>query len=114
MDKREKRRWLTRRVAARRRAEHLAKIHDGDVGAVDCVCELADTYFAKRGAVTCGCRKRKRGQPRIGTGVCHGLCEARNQIYRRRAQVRELNRLVVVHSEDPNDDLVAVMEHALT
>lgn len=61
---REERRRRTFAVAARRRTDHLARVHDGDQGNVDCICELAVWYFAKRRSLGCDCRKRKKGSPR--------------------------------------------------
>jgi len=80
------RRTLT--VASRRRAWHLARIHAGDVGQVDCVCELAPTYFAKRGAVACDCRKRRKGNPRVARGMCN--IGDRERIYEWRLEARLL------------------------
>ena len=80
--KRERRIRLTLTVAARRRADHLRRIHQGDVGAVDCVCELSNTYFAKRSAYGCGCRKARKGRPRVAAGMCCIVGYARDILVR--------------------------------
>jgi len=82
--KRERRIRLTFQIAARRREEHLAKEHPN--GAVDCACELANTYFAKRSAYECGCRKRRPGRPRVAAGMC--CIGERERIYEWRLEAR--------------------------
>ncbi len=89
--KRARRLRLTRTRARRRRDEHLFRNHfDPTTGltAVDCVCELADTYFAKRSAFGCGCRKRKKGNPKVACGMCK--IGNRDRIIHWRQEAREL------------------------
>ena len=60
-------------IAKRRRDEHLARNHfDATTGLtqVDCVCELSNTFFAKRTAFGCNCRKRTKGRPKVASGLC--------------------------------------------
>ena len=45
------RRRCTEKIAKKRRDAHLKLIHGNDSDAIDCVCELVDTYFAKRRAI---------------------------------------------------------------
>lgn len=85
--RRARRRRLTLTIAHRRRAHHLSVVHDG-ADDVDCVCELADTYFAKRRVQACNCRKRTKGNPRVACGMCEiGM---RDRIYEWRQEIREL------------------------
>lgn len=84
--KRARRLRLTLNIARERRAWHLARIHR--TGQVDCVCGLADTYFAKRRAVSCDCRKRKHGNPRVAAGMCD--VGNRDRIYEWRDEARAL------------------------
>ena len=97
--RRRRRRALTRRVARQRRALHLARLHPD--GAVDCPCELAGTWFARRSALGCNCRRRRRGQPRQGRGVC-GI-GARDAIYRDRCARRRCRDLLLAGADE--DDL---------
>ena len=97
--KRERRLRMTLTVAARRRADHLRRIHPD--GVVDCVCELSKTYFAKRTSGGCDCRKRRRGNPRVASGMC--CVEARDRIYEWRLEDRLL-RDVVRSGRDATDE----------
>jgi len=100
----------TLRIAAHRRREHLARVHDGPTGPVDCICELAATYFSKRKGHGCGrCRSRRPGRPKISNGICK--LEVRDRIYvmRRAARrLREFSRRPGLEWED--DDLVLLAE----
>lgn len=98
--KRARRRRRTLTVAARRRAIHLRAIHSGKVENVDCVCELADFYFAKRTSHACDCRKRRKGRPRVDCGMCHS--GMRDRIYEWRQETRKL-REAVVSGRDPEE-----------
>lgn len=103
-NKRAHRREQTLKVARRRREIHLRDHHGGDPSEVDCICELADTYFAKQ-SISCRCRKRQKGNPRAGGfGPCHpsGHMPVR---YHRRAQVRYL-KFVIRDGYDPESDFV--------
>jgi hypothetical protein len=55
---------------------------------VKCVCELADSYFTKRSAFGCGCRKRRKGQPKVAGGMCK--IGAREHIFKARHIARDL------------------------
>jgi hypothetical protein len=99
------RRARTIRRALTRRRDHLRLIHGGDPNAVACLCELAPLYFAKRRACGCHCRKRRRGQPRLGVGDKSDL---RARVYRLRDDARELNRLISRRC-DPDGDAVALL-----
>jgi hypothetical protein len=70
MEKREERRDRTVRIGERRRRVHLSAAHPG--GVVDCVCERSAWWFAKRRALGCDCRGRRRGAPKCGRGMCAG------------------------------------------
>ena len=77
-------------IARRRRDEHLRQIHYNETtGLIDvgCVCELANTYFAKRTA-GCGCRKRRKGNPKVAGGMCK--IEERDRVYHWRRERRKL------------------------
>ncbi len=65
------------RKARHRRVEHLRAAHpafllDPSPANVDCACELARLYFDKRRARGCDCVKSRRGNPKIGRGICSG------------------------------------------
>jgi hypothetical protein len=71
--RRGRRRRLTRRVALRRRHAHLSLVHPEYLANpspenVDCVCEIAPYYFAKRPPFASAGRRRRRGQPKLGRG----------------------------------------------
>lgn len=69
MKKREVRRDRTYRKGARRRRDHLARIHP--TGKIDCVCEQSVWWFAKRKGLGCDkCRGRMFGNPKIACGMC--------------------------------------------
>ena len=89
--KRANRRYLTRQAAIKRRKLHVKQVHDNDPNQVDCICELSNTYFAKR-SISCNCRKRKKGAPRSSNGLCWLGC--RYTLYHRRRQVLALKRAV--------------------
>ncbi len=102
---RARRRALTLAIATRRRDDHVTVVHDGQ--ATDCVCELGDTYFAKRSSRGCPCQKRRRGRPRVAGGMCK--IGARGRIYLWRNQARQINGLVCRRHEHADDDPVAVL-----
>jgi hypothetical protein len=107
--KRSRRRRATRRVALRRRSDHLTLIHGDPTGAnVDCVCELAATYFAKIKGRGCNrCRSHRPGRPRVSGGMCKiGI---RDRIYRWRRQDRELGHLLQRQGVDLEGDEVACL-----
>lgn len=64
--RRERRFRLTMSVARRRWRLHLSRIHPD--GELDCVCERSALYFEDRTALRCGCRRRRAGRPKSGTG----------------------------------------------
>ena len=70
MGDRARRRRLSFRYAARAQREHLSVAHPS--GVIDCVCERSVWLFRKRKALGCGCRKRKRGNPKVAAGICCG------------------------------------------
>jgi len=102
--RRARRRRLTRQVAARRRHIHLGTVHPD--GEVDCVCELADTYFADQFTFCKSGRKRLRGQPRLGRCCGEG---GRTRIYRWRAQRRELQHLIIRQRAAADGDAVSLL-----
>ena len=71
MKKREVRRDRTIRAGERARREHLRVIHPS--GPVDCVCEFSPWFFAKRGAVSCHCKRNRKGNPKVACSICHGF-----------------------------------------
>jgi len=100
------RRSRDRRISRSRRATHLQKIHsDATGGDLDCPCDLASTYFSKRPSVSCGCGRRRRGQPRLPRGICS--VGDRDRIYVWRRQTRELSRLLRRRGGNPDDDEIA-------
>jgi hypothetical protein len=89
--RRARRRDRTLTIAKRRRNEHLRRIHFDDTTGltqVDCVCELANTFFAKRTAFGCGCRKRHHGRPKVSDGLCK--IGAREHVLKLRRETRVL------------------------
>lgn len=90
--KRKVRRKNTVRKGARRRADHLARIHP--TGVVDCVCEKSIWWFAKRKGLGCAkCRGRTHGNPKIGSGPCkYGLGGYRDAVVERIAGKRLARR----------------------
>lgn len=69
MKKREARRDRTYRKGARRRRDHLARIHP--TGQIDCICEQSIWWFAKRKGLGCDkCRGRQFGNPKVACGMC--------------------------------------------
>lgn len=90
-ERRARRRQRTLDIARRRRDEHLRLTHFDDttgLAEVDCVCELSNTYFAKRTAQGCGCSKRRKGAPKVASGMCD--IGARDRIYEWRRERRKL------------------------
>lgn len=85
MEKRESRRDRDWRHARKAQREHLRVVHPD--GVVDCACEQSVLYFKKRKSLGCGCRGRKHGQPKIGTGTCCGL-DSRASLVERREGAR--------------------------
>lgn len=89
--RRARRRRVSLTIARRRREEHIALVHrDRSTGItnVACICELADTYFSKRSAHGCGCRKRTKGRPKVACGMCD--IGARDRIIHWRQEARAL------------------------
>lgn len=70
MRKRERRRDLSYRAAARAQREHLRVVHPE--GVLDCICERSVLYFRKRKSLGCSCHTKKHGQPKRGSGSCYG------------------------------------------
>ena len=92
-ERRARRREQTFAVAQRRRDEHLRRNHFDPVSGftqVDCVCDLADTFFAKQTAFGCACAKRRKGQPKLAGGMC--CVEYRDRIYQWRRENRRIRR----------------------
>lgn len=65
METRERRRYRTTRKAERARREH-ARVVAGWLGGK----ARAAGYFKKLGALSCDCRHRHHGNPKVGNGVC--------------------------------------------
>jgi hypothetical protein len=83
---RARRRHQTRVVAERRL--RLLLMLSGDV-----LTEHPAMYYAKRTAISCDCRRRRKGRPKCGTGCCwdHDLrpaVRARIDIHRLLADLR--------------------------
>lgn len=69
-DGRGPRRARTIAVGEHRREIHLSRVHPD--GVLDCACERSAWRFAKRGAVSCGCRRRSRQcGPKVWGSLCH-------------------------------------------
>ncbi len=99
----------TRRIAAHRRSDHLALVHGDPTGQdVDCICELADTYFAKiKGRGCQKCSSRRKGRPKISGGMCKYGVRHRIYVLRRAARkVRGLSRRFNVDWEADDVSLV--------
>jgi hypothetical protein len=82
--KRARRRESTLKVALRRRHAHLAQVHpdylrDPSPENVDCICETAPLYYAKR-SLGCGCSKKQKGRPKFGRGCCMSHEGARDTV----------------------------------
>ena len=110
--RRARRRRLTTRVAKQRQVEHerdrscgAKAIADRQDWASRCWCRDTGLWFwSTNRPRSCGCSNRKDGRPRVNRGMCgFGM---RDRVYRWRAQVRELNR-VLARGYDPDDDAVA-------
>lgn len=96
-ERRARRRARSLSISIRRRDEHVARIHtDRSTGEVRvaCVCELADWYFEKRASFGCGCRKRRKGRPKVAAGMC--TIGDRDRIHRWRKEARDLQIAVAV------------------
>ncbi len=105
MKKREDRRDRTLRAAQRIYREHVRWVHrfDGVECIGTCICEESVRYFAKRKAVGCDCRGRKHGQPKLGTGTCHGLDTRPSLIERRNGRKIERGWVVGLRHLDADD-----------
>ena len=100
MKVREARRDRSWRYARRAQGAHLRAVHPD--GRVDCPCEQSVGFFAKRKAVGCDCRKRRRGQPKVSRGPCYGP-EVRDAVRTRIEGRRVCDRWrawVAVHAPD--------------
>jgi hypothetical protein len=100
MEARETRRDRSWRYARRTQEAHLRAVHPD--GRVDCPCEQSVWFFAKRKAVGCDCRKRRRGQPKVSRGPCYGP-EVRDAVRTRIEGRRVCDRWrawVAVHAPD--------------
>lgn len=84
MDRGERRR-RTEMIGYARRALRLRAIHGWDTNTAR-PRELSIWSYAKHTPLFCRCRKRKRGQPRRGAGMCKNW---RGRIYAARRQGRE-------------------------
>ena len=90
--KRARRRESTLRVALRRRricikARHAWCRRGGAEASAQCTCETAPYYFAKR-SPSCGCSKKRKGNPKFGRGFCQENEGARETaIYRVRSRM---------------------------
>jgi len=90
-ERRARRRQRTLDIARARRDEHLKRNHFSSTTGlteVDCVCELSNTYFAKRSAFGCSCSKRVKGRPKVASGMC--TIDDRARIYQWRQERRAL------------------------
>jgi len=98
---REERRRHTRKIALKR---HRQWVEQGGWHAED----TQPGYWKKLGCGCCHCAKRRHGRPKLA----HGPCDigARINIYKARADVRELKRLVR-NGEAPDSDVVARVTH---
>jgi len=104
--RRGRRRRLTETVARRRRSDFIRQWYDGELPEGH-KAEHSLNYWA--GTLGCTCSKRRHGAPRRDRGMCNW--GARNRIYRLRASVRELNRLVR-RGADLLGDEVSILSHA--
>ena len=111
--KRGRRRRQTESICRRRLRHHERLVHfDWDTSGT-CVCDdVGIWWWAKRTPWACNCRKRLHGRPRVAAGMCD--VGARNPVYRRRNQVRELRHLIVDRGYDPDSDEVALLSNPST
>lgn len=65
---RARRRRVSSTIAHRRRAQNRARNFGSDLAPG--IRETSDTYFSKKSPYGCGCRKRKKGQPKVACGMC--------------------------------------------
>ena len=82
---------VTSTLSRKRRDEHVRRTHyDRTTGVVrpGCACELADTYFAKKSAFGCRCRKRVHGAPKRSHGICKN--DRRHHVFGWRHEARAL------------------------
>ena len=87
MDKREDRRDRTWRKAFSRRKQHFLTVHTAESPGCDC---RGSVWMFDRRTLGCGCRRQRKGRPRIGGGYCRmgirdHILEARRR-WRERAQ----------------------------
>lgn len=102
MKKRLDRRDRTWRYSKSSQKTHLDFIHPS--GDVDCVCERSVLYFAKQKSLGCRCRKRKTGQPKIGTGCKYDYSKSKkNPHFLRRSWKKQLKKF---HQHDVLEDVV--------
>ncbi len=92
------RRYRNDRICTRRQRVHFRWTHYNDEpepstgdGSSPCHCEQGPGVWNKRRPLSCGCTKRRPGQPKIANGMCDS--GARNRIYRWRKQARDLRNL---------------------
>ncbi len=91
MDKREDRRARTWRKAFSRQRQHIAIVHRD--GTLDCICETSVWLFDRRRAFGCGCRRHRKGRPRVAYGLCRiGI---RDRVYGERREWRELAQRIL-------------------
>ena len=64
-------------------------------------------HFAKSCPLSCSCRKRNPNAPRVHVGMC--TAGERDRVYQQRAQVVQLNNLIVSRHVDPWDDEVTTL-----
>ena len=102
MEKRESRRDRTYRYGLRARRVHLRVVHPN--GTPDCICEKSAWFFAKAKSVGCRCRRKKRGNPKVGASLCAG-CGSYHESVKERIRGRRLARawLSEVRGSDPDD-----------
>jgi hypothetical protein len=66
--RRGERRDRTSRHGRRAQQLHLRFVHPS--GAVDCICERSVWYFRKWNGLSCRCRAKQKGAPKIPGGRC--------------------------------------------
>ncbi|OHD25069.1 MAG: hypothetical protein A2Y38_02665 [Spirochaetes bacterium GWB1_59_5] len=112
--RRRRHRTATERTTLRRLSDHRFWVHqDDDIireWPSTCCCDDKGPHFwDTRRPLSCNCRKRKHGQPKVwGDGMC--CCDDRRRVIRWRQQERQL-RWTVWHEVEPdwNSDRLALL-----
>lgn len=103
--RRAERREKSLRIAQHRLSDHIFWVHPQnrtDTGRCWCQSHPGANFWDTHRPLSCNCRKRKHGQPKVwGDGMC--CCDDRRRVIRWRQQERQL-RLALWHELEPDWD----------